>query len=189
MKAFAPWAEPVLMTADQLFHLPEDGWRYELVKGRLVRMAPTGSEHGRVATELFFAVTQFVKEHGLGLVFPPETGFLISLKGQADTVLAPDLALVRAERKQAADVTGYARLAPDLVAEVASPSQGRREMRAKARQWLESGVRMAWLVFPRSRSVEVWRPGESARLLSEADSLTGEDVLPDFSVSVASLFP
>jgi Uma2 family endonuclease len=189
MKAFAPWAEPVLMTADQLFHLPEDGWRYELVEGRLVRMAPTGSEHGLVATELLFAVTRFVKEHALGVVFPPETGFLVSMTGEADTVLAPDLAYVRTERKQATDVTGYARVAPDLVAEVASPSQARRAMQDKARQWLNSGVRLVWLVFPETRTVEVWRPNEPARTLSEVDELTGEDVLPGFSNAVAGMFP
>ena len=42
----APWAETVLFTADDLARLPDDGWQYELVEGRLVRMPPPGAAHG-----------------------------------------------------------------------------------------------------------------------------------------------
>ncbi len=45
MRTVVPWAEDVLVTAEELLLLPEDGWRYELVDGRLVCVAPTGSEH------------------------------------------------------------------------------------------------------------------------------------------------
>src|SRR5437764_4160823 len=125
MDTLAPWAEPVLMTAEGLLQLPEDGWRYELVEGRLVRMSPTGGRHGQVAAELLLAVGSFVREHGLGVVFAAETGFWLSAPGEPDTVLAPDLALVRAGREPHPVPDGYPRLVPDLVAEVASPSQGR----------------------------------------------------------------
>jgi Uma2 family endonuclease len=188
MESVAPWAEPVLMTADELLRLPEDEWRYELVEGRLVRVSPTGSEHGLTVMALLLAVGNFAKDQSLGDVFPAETGFLISLEGTPDTVLAPDLAYVSRGRGSETRTKGYARVAPDLVAEVASPSQGRAEMSAKARRWLTGGVRLVWVIFPESRTVEVWRPGEPARTLGCDDELSGEDVLLGFAYPIKNLF-
>src|SRR5947209_7787565 len=121
------------MTASELLRLPEDSWRYELVDGRLVRMSPTGGRDGRVAADLLLAVGPFIREHGLGVVFAAETGFWISAPGEPDTVLAPDLAFVRSGREPRPVPEGYPLLVPDLVAEMASPSQGRAELGAKAR--------------------------------------------------------
>src|SRR5438270_6045794 len=164
METLAPWAEPVLMTAEDLARLPDDEWRYELVEGRLVRMSPTGGQHGRIVMALLRAVDRFVEEKELGEIFPAETGFWISPAGEPDTVLAPDLAFVPAGREPDPNIEGYLRLVPDLVAEVVSPSQGGAEMAAKAQRWLNSGVRVVWIVLPESRTVEVWRPAEQPRI-------------------------
>jgi Uma2 family endonuclease len=188
METLAPWAEPVLMTADELLRLPDDGWCYELVEGRLVRMSPTGGKHGLVVMTLLATVHGFVEEQRLGEVFPAETGFWISPEGRPDTVLAPDLAFVREAREADAETEGYPRLAPDLVAEVASPSQGRAEMRAKAQRWLDAGVRLVWIVRTQSRTVEVCRPGVPVHTLTAEDELSGEDVLPGFAYPIARLF-
>lgn len=188
MESVAPWAEPVLMTAEELLRLPEDEWRYELVDGRLVRMSPTGREHGRVAMTLLRAIDRFVEEQQIGEVLPGETGFWISSEGNPDTVLAPDVAFVRRGRGPEADVSGYPRLSPDLVVEVVSPSQTRAEMRAKAGRWLEAGVRVVWVVLPEFERVEVWRQGELDRVLTRDDELSGEDVLPGFSFPIEQLF-
>lgn len=188
MEALAPWAEPVLMTADELLRLPDDGWRYELVDGRLVRMSPTGGTHGLVVMALLRAVDEFVQERNLGLVLPAETGFWISPEGTPDTVLAPDLAFVRTSRETDARTEKFPRLAPDLIAEVASPSQGRAELGAKARRWSDSGVRLVWIVFPDDRTVEVWRNGALHRVLGAGEALSGEDVLPGFVTPLSELF-
>jgi len=189
MEVLAPWAELVLMTAEELLRLPEDGWRYELVEGRLVRMSPTGGKHGRIVAALFRAVDRFVEEKGLGAVFPAETGFWISLEGSPDTVLAPDLAFVRRGREAETGTEGYPRLAPDLVAEVASPSQGRAEMGAKAQRWLSGGVSIVWIVLPKARVVEIWRGPGVARVVSAEEELSGEEILPGFALPAGRLFP
>ncbi len=188
METLAPWAEPVLMTAEELLRLPDDEWCYELVEGRLVRMSPTGGRHGCVVMALLWAVNGFVKEHHLGAVFPAETRFRISPEDGPDTVLAPGLAFVRAGREPALGAKEYPHLAPDLVAEVVSPSQGRLEMGVKAQRWLSAGVQLVWIVAPEARTVEMWRDGGLVRIVSDEEELTGEEVLPGFAVAVADLF-
>lgn len=188
MESIAPWAEPVLMTAEDLLKLPSDGWRYELVDGRLVRMSPTGRGHGRIVMTLLRAIDRFVEDGGLGEVLPPETGFWISSPGEPDTVLAPDIAFLRGSREQDAASEGFPRLAPDLVVEVASPSQGRREMSAKARRWLDGGAQLVWVVSPEARLVEVWRHRELERVVTPDEELSGDDVLPGFVFPVRQLF-
>jgi len=189
----APWAETVFHTADQLAALPEDGWRYELVHGRLVRMSPAGFRHGRLAARLSRDVGNFVEGRGLGEVLAAETGFIISPPGQPDTVLAPDVAFLATSRLPAPGSAGWAgfpRLAPDLVIEVASPSQGRDELAAKARIWLDAGARMVWLILPDHDVVEVYEAGrgESPLVLHRSDELSGGEVLPGYRYSLDSLW-
>lgn len=196
-QTFAPWAEIVPdrgpMTADALFQMPEDGWHYELVDGVLVKMPPPGFEHGRIVNEIAWALTTHVKSKRLGVVTGAETGFLLSRQGQPDTVLAADVSFGRAENVPTVGTPGnekYLRLAPDLVAEVASPDQCNPEMAAKAKVYLEAGVRLVWVIWPATEAVDVWRPGSVAPVLTlaEHEGLDGLDVVPGFTYPLADLF-
>jgi Uma2 family endonuclease len=189
----APWAEPVLLTADDLIARTDDAWRYELVEGRLVRMPPSGFQHSSVAGDLYIALRAFVDAHQLGSVTLPETGFLLSAPGEPDTVLAPDLAFITGGRSPSPgsrDWVGFPRLAPDLAVEIASPSQHRPELAAKARLWLERDTRLVWVLWPSTRQVDVWRRSTTdPTTLDETENLEGEDVLPGFTFPIARLFP
>lgn len=198
----APWAEPVSaeehqglvrMTANELLALGDAGQGYELVEGVLVKMSSTGGGHGDLAQDLGWALRGWVKPRGLGRVVAAETGFVISQPGQPDTVLAPDTAFVRAERLPSRDTPewdGFWRLAPDLVAEVASPSQTSHEIAAKARVWLTAGARLVWVIWPARRQVDVWQPGsdQPVATLNISDALDGIDVLPGFTYALVELF-
>ena len=94
----ATWAEPVRWTADDLLRLSDAGFRFELVKGELVRMAPTGGSLGLRTGRLHGVLSAYVGTHGLGEVAAAETGFDLTQPGDAaQTVLAPDIAFVRSE--------------------------------------------------------------------------------------------
>jgi Uma2 family endonuclease len=186
-----PWGEPARWTAEDLLTLPDDGWHYELVQGRLVRMAPTSWRHGHATNRLQRALDRYVEAHELGEIAPAETGFDLTRPGEPeDTVLAADIAFVGADRIPAPDVDTFARLAPDLVVEIASRGQHRPGMHAKARLWLERGVRLVWLVWPRRRTIEVWLPGDEQprTLLAVGDLLDGGEILPGFTYPVADVF-
>jgi Uma2 family endonuclease len=179
-------------TAAELLAIPHDlDHRYELVEGRLVTMAPTGGTHGRRTFDLATALGAYAMQYGLGVVLGAQTGFNLTRPGESrETVLAPDVAFVRAENAPLTETDDFPHLAPDLAAEVASPSDSRRRMAAKARRWLDRGVRLVWVVWPRWREIDVWRPGAAEpRTLTAADTLDGGTVVPGFSIPVARVCP
>ncbi|HEY7020360.1 MAG TPA: Uma2 family endonuclease [Ktedonobacterales bacterium] len=96
----------------------------------------------------------------------------------------------RLEPLRSKEANAIPHLAPDLVAEVASPSQSRPAMAAKARLFLAAGVQLVWMIWPDSEQVGVWRPGSDAPVvtLTAADHLDGLDVLPGFAHPVVDLF-
>jgi len=195
-EVLAPWAEPVPgqpspLTAVELADLPDDGWTYELVEGRLVRMPLAGTDHGGYGAALLLSLGLHVRSRKLGRVFTAETGFLLSRVGEPDTVLGADVAFVRTERlpAQRSD-QAFWRLAPDLIAEIASPNQYHPEMVAKVQIWLAAGVRLAWVAWPARQQVDVWRPGRTTPVatLGASDTLDGLDVVPGFTLRVPEIF-
>ena len=74
----------------------------------------------------------------------------------------------------------YPREAPPVAVEIRSESNTRSEMRAKARRYLEQGTQMAWLVYPESRTVELYRADAAMQTLSGNDVIEGGTTLPGF---------
>ncbi|MGI8588524.1 MAG: Uma2 family endonuclease [Chloroflexia bacterium] len=175
------------VTADELLHMPDDGFRYELVKGELRQMAPAGSQHGQIAIALAGRLFQYVDAHRLGVVFAAETGFLLSSK--PDTVRAPAVAFVSQERIAATKVgVGYWPGAPDLAAEVISPGDTYTEVEEKVFGWLEAGARMVIVVNPRKRPVTVYHSLTEIFVLTENDQIDGGSVVPGWTLAVRDLF-
>ena len=105
-----------VVSAEELELMPKDGFRYELVRGRLIRMSPVAPRHGDVTMALGSLLWQHVRANRLGRVWT-EVGF--RLFSNPDTVLAPDVAFVRADRLPPRDAKGFYRGAPELAIEVA----------------------------------------------------------------------
>ena len=174
-----------LMTADELLRLDDDV-RGELIRGVFCEMGPPGTEHGRVAARLTIRLGIFVEPRGLGEVFG-EMG--VWTERDPDTVRAPDVAFYSTERfPPGTRITGYSEAAPDLVAEVRSPNDSRRAVREKAEMWLSHGVRLAWVVDPDTRTIDVYGADGAVATLGEGGTLDGGDVLPGFTCAVAAVF-
>ena len=132
-------------------------------------------------------LNNYVEAADLGEVFAAETGFV--LRRDPDTVRAPDAAFVsRGRLSEDEPPSGYLELAPDLVVEVVSPSDRRRDVREKAEDWLRYGVRLVWVIDPATRSATIYRSPEDFSDLLEGDTLSGEDVVPGFSCQLQELF-
>lgn len=150
-------------------------------------MAPAGGLHGQTANTVAFLLTAQVRRSELGKVFSAETGFIVSR--DPDTVRAPDVAFVSQERLPPGQVgTGFLELAPDLVVEVVSPGDTAAHVQEKVQMWLKAGSRLAWVVYPESQSVVVYRSLREATVLHTGDDLDGAPVLEDFNLPVSDLF-
>ena len=179
--------EARLLTADDLLRLYSRGVRGELIRGVLCETMPTGQEHGEIAALLTAELVVFARARALGRVTTSDAG--VWLERDPDTVREPDVAFFSAAKvPPGLRVTGYSEVAPDLVVEIASPSDSRREVHDKARMWLSHGVRLVWVVHPETRTVDVYRPDGDAATLSGQDVLDGLDVLPGFTCDVSAVF-
>jgi len=170
-----------IMTADELLRLPDDGWRYELVRGELRKMSPSGAEHGVIATQIIVSLGAFVKAHSLGRVYASETGFRISR--QPDTVRAPDAAFVRAERVVA--TRGFFEGPPDVAFEVTSPGDTYSEVEEKTIEWLRAGVRAVVIVDPRTSSVRIHRTSGATNV---TDAIEVDDLIPGWKLPLSEVF-
>jgi Uma2 family endonuclease len=173
------------MTAEQLFALGDSG-RCELVRGELIHMTPTGYDHGWISGNIVWALRSFVKSRGLGRVLSSEVGFLIAR--DPDTVLAPDVAFVRAERDPPGGQKQFFPGAPDLAVEVLSPNDRASDVNAKVQTWLDAGAVVVLVVDPQTQTVAVHRQPREVHILGRDDVLTIADLLPEFSLPVKEIF-
>lgn len=179
-------AKPRPITADEFFHMPSTDMRQELVRGVVCEMPPAGAEHGRIVAVLSALIYNVIKPAQLGTVFG-EIG--VWVERGPDTVRAPDVAFYSAERMPLDDKTkGYPDYVPDIAVEVVSRNDRVTEVNDKARMWVDSGVRLVWIVWPDWGTVDVHRPGEAVVELSGDATLDGLDVLPGFSVPLTDIF-
>jgi len=177
-----------LMTADELWSLPDDGNRYELVRGELRTMPPGGMEQGAQSSTFVYSLEHYLRTQKLGRVFTNEPGFVLAT--DPDTVRAPDVAFIRRERLEKTGIPGgyYRGGAPDLAVEVISPNDLYTEVHEKVAEWLEHGTIVVFVVNPRRKVVAVHRGGQPVLMLGMDDVLTAEDVVPGWSLAVRDLF-
>lgn len=211
----ARWADVAVdggpITVDDLLALPEDRWRYELIGGQLVLRPQADLRYAMIVSGLAEALRLWAASadtRGTGGTTLAETGFVVSAPGALDTVYVAALAYVRGRRAEAggdAAGTGSVRLVPDLVVEIASPTQQREELAARASRWLSAGVRLVWVIWPARRQVDVWRLAGDGELAGDGGdgAKAGTPIatpyavhqtlqelveLPGFSYPVAHLF-
>jgi Uma2 family endonuclease len=170
-----------LMTADELLQMPDDGYRYELVRGELRKMSPAGADHGDVSAAIIASLRPYARERRLGKVFSTDTGFRVGRN--PDTVRAPDAAFVRRERvvKTAKFFEGP----PDIVFEVVSPNDSYTEVGAKTDEWLRAGVHVVVIVDPQRERVTIHRTNATEQV---SDAIAIEDLVPGWRLPLAELF-
>jgi Uma2 family endonuclease len=175
------------MTADELWMLPDDGMRHELLAGRLTAMEPTGAEHGRVAGDVFGLLREHVRNSDLGVTFAAETGFVIGR--DPDTVRAPDAAFVTKERYAALGPTPrFWPEAPAFAAEVLSPGDSAAEVASKAFAWLDAGTKTVLVVDPGQSTATVYRSREDIQTFEHTDTIDLTDTVPGWRLTLSELF-
>jgi Uma2 family endonuclease len=163
--------------------------------GSLILMTPTGSETGARNAELFFQIKTWARATGGWKAFDSSTGFRLP----DNSVLSPDASLVALDRWQALSAEqrrGFAPLCPDLVVELASPSdegpRGLTALRQKMAAYQRNGARLGWLLIPAERAVEIWEPLADSpaepRRLEAASRLDGDPHFPGLAVDLDEIW-
>ena len=176
---------------DQLA-LANETVRLELTaEGELVVMPPTGFDTGNRNSKINFQLMGWAERDGTGSVVDSSTLFALPNGVRR----SPDAAWISAER--IASLTeeqcqGIPPLVPDFVIELASPSdlaaQRYADLQAKMREYIDNGTRLGWLIEPKARRVEIYRPGREAAVLEDPETLSGEDVLPGFELDLTAIW-
>ncbi len=149
--------------------------------GELVIVSPVGGEGGSQEANLIGDLIVWNRQTGLGIVFSSSTIF--SLPGGGDR--APDAAWVQLDRWQSltqAEREGFPPLCPDFVIELRSRTDRLAPLQVKMQEYLSSGLRLGWLINPQQSQVEIYRQGQSVEVKDLPAELSGEDVLPGFSL-------
>lgn len=177
-------ATKTLLTIDEFEQLPvEEGKKLELDEGELRVMSPAMPRHDRVKTRTAYELEDLTRKNQAGTVFV-EAAFRLS----EGTVRIPDVSFVSAERMRSVDLDRIIDGAPSLAIEIVSPTDLAEELARKVDQYLAAGAQAVWVVYPSLREVHVHRKGRAITVLGETDMLSGEDLLPGFSLPIRDLF-
>jgi Uma2 family endonuclease len=164
---------------------PENGDRlFELINGEIVAKVVT-EEHGVIAANIVMIFGSFVKANKLGRVMIEVDH---KTRGDDYNERLPDIAFTSKERTLPLVKKGAVPQMPDLAIEIKSPTDTYKAIRAKADYYLANGAKMVWLIFPAKRIVEIYRVEGDDEILTKNDVLSGEDVVPGFTMAVKDIF-
>lgn len=150
---------------------------------------PMGFLSNYVAGELFKRVKLHCEENRLGWVSPSDAGFQC-FPWDAKHYRKPDVSFIRLDRLPADRFPeGHVKLAPDMAAEVVSPNDDANYLEEKIHDYLAVNTHLVWVLYPRTRTIYIFRPDGTANRLTEDQELTGEGVIPGFRCRVGDLFP
>jgi Uma2 family endonuclease len=190
MTAFTVNLRPTIELSDgQFYELCRDNpdMQFEqTATGALVIMSPTGGETGNRNFSLLGQLWAWVEADGTGLGFDSSTVF----KLPSGAKRSPDAAWVKRDRWEALtprEQEGFPPIAPDFVIELRSATDDLEDLRLKMREYMDNGVRLGWLLNPQDHQAEIYRPGQAVEILQNPATLSGETVLPGFSMVLKNL--
>jgi Uma2 family endonuclease len=139
--------------------------------------------HNLVRDNISAALRDFVHPRKLGTVFL-ETGYQL----KAETVRIPDVSFVPADRMRDIDLDRRIQGGPALAIEVVLPTDLAEALTQKVKQYLAAGAKAVWVFYPKTREVQVFRADGSSFVRREHQTLEEPDLLPGFSLDLASIF-
>ncbi len=164
--------------------------RFYLISGVMYEMSPVKRRHSKLAVIISSILLRVVDEGHLGEV---HTEIGCYPHGDRRTLLAPDVAYFSHASLSQQPEDEFLSVMPDLAVEIPSPSDSLKQLREKARIYLDNGSRLVWIVLPEHKGVDVCRFVDGSRLdiefIGQAGKLSGEGVLPGFELEMTRLFP
>ena len=180
----------IKLTSEQFYQLCKTNPELKLernAQGELIVMPPTGGETGRSNVNLILQVARWNEEKQLGEVFDSSTGFTLPSGAER----SPDVSWIEKSRWDGLTKEQKERfipLCPDFVIEIMSPSDNLKKLQNKMFEYLENGCRLGWLINRKKQQVEIYRQGKEVEVLRLPETLSGEDVLPEFVLNMQKIW-
>lgn len=170
---------------DLLRYLDHQNRLCELIDGTLVEK-PMGLHESSLAMWLGSYIAIYLQQHPIGQLYGSDGPFRL----RRGRVRFPDVAFCTWDRVPDGPEAEkpIASWPPDLAVEILSASNTRQEMKSKLEEYMAAGVKLVWMIDPKSKTVRVHRPETPVQKLTEQDALSGDDVLPGFRLSLKTLF-
>ena len=172
------------VTIDDMYRMPKDGRKYELVDGEIV-VSPAGMLHAEIVINIVHIIATYLDENRIGKVYGDNMG-LIFPNGN---LRSPDVSFIRMEKlPEGKSPVTFGEMVPDLAVEVLSPSDSPRHVAQKIGEFLEYGAALVWLVDPQARTVTVYRSLSQTQQFTAGDTISAEPVLPGFGCVISRFF-
>lgn len=191
MTAYTIDLRPIAVLTDSQFHhlcAANPEIKFERTStGELVIMSPTGGETGQQNVEVAADLVLWNRRTQRGVVFDSSTCFRLPDGGDR----SPDVAWIERSRWNALSSEQrrkFPPICPDFVLELLSPTDNLNTTRTKMQEYLNSGIRLGWLINPQDQQVEIYRPGQAMEQLSAPATVLGESVLPEFVLNLEWLW-
>ncbi|WP_017292692.1 Uma2 family endonuclease [Geminocystis herdmanii] len=152
-------------------------------QGELIIMSPVGGISGKKEANLIGDLIVWNRQKKLGEVFSSSTIF--SLPNGGDR--SPDVAWVSLEKWETLsekEKEGFPPICPDFVIELRSKSDRLKPLQEKMKEYLDSGLKLGWLINPQDKTVEIYRPNQAVEVLKMPVNLSGENVLLDLEITL-----
>ncbi len=157
-------------------------------KGDIIIMSPTGGETGRWNMRLGFYFESWNHRYNRGIFFDSSTAFVLP----SSAIRSPDIAFIENSRWNALSAdkkSAFPPLCPDFVLELRSKSDSLAVLQSKMTEWMENGCCLGWLIDVENKTYYIYRRNsEMERIQGESAVLSGENVLPDFTLNMADLY-
>ena len=156
-------------------------------KGEIIIMSPTGGETGKSNAELIADFVNWNRRKKLGIIFDSSTCFKLP-KGSNRS---PDVAYIQKERWDnltPEEKVKFPPIAPDFVLELMSKTDSLKDLQEKMEEYIDNGVKLGWLINPEKKEVEIYRQGQKKEVLDNPKTISGEDILPDFTLDLTEIF-
>ncbi len=182
--------DPIELNEEQFFQLCSNNRDLKFERnssGDLIIMSPTGGKTSNRNVKIIAQLYFWNEQYKLGEVFESSVGF--KLPNGANR--APDAAWIPLSKWNSLtpqQQEKFLPLSPDFVIELKSPSDTLKSLQEKMIEYLENGTRLGWLINPQNQQVEIYRQGQKVEILDSPNTLSGEDILPNFLLNLESIW-
>jgi Uma2 family endonuclease len=155
-------------------------------QGEIIIMPPADTETGRRNSDLNFQLAAWAKRNGKGVVLDSSAGFELP----NGAIRSPDASWVLKARYKSAEPKrkGFAKLCPDFVVELRSPSDRLPAVKAKMDEYIENGAQLGWLIDPKTKKVYIYRPNKPIEERANPKTVDGGTLLPGFTLNLEPIW-